>query len=99
MIESNTYDNSANDGNMIDDTEDDLETLLATLSGWNSPDTSTSTIQPSVQKNNDSFSSEEFTEKLQIWRTKQVDKDYHEWTLGEKQEFMVSENDCVDETK
>jgi len=89
MIESNTYDNSANDGNMIDDTEDDLETLLATLSGWNSPDTSTSTIQPSVQKNNDSFSSEEFTEKLQIWRTKQVDKDYHEWTLGEKQEFML----------
>jgi len=93
MVESNNDffdDESDSNDEVVDDTVDDLESLLATLEGWNSSDTPGQKLD--MKKTTDSTRPFEgkLCEELQVWRSKHQKRKYDEWTSEEKQKFGVS---------
>jgi hypothetical protein len=72
------------DDRNIDNVEDDLDALLATLGGWNTDE----------DKRTDSSSGSddkilELTTQLQDWRAKQVKTPYEKWSDDERKDFKV----------
>ena len=76
----------------VDDAEDELDALLATLDGWGSPETTEEQSSETKKSSNDSSSplEEVLAEELQAWRSQHAEQNYDEWTSEKKQEFMVS---------
>lgn len=71
----------------IDDTDDDLEALLATLGGIASPG---NTEKKSTEEEpNKSSPTDELEIKLQFWRRKQAKHEYEDWPSQDKGEFMT----------
>ena len=87
-----SIDDKTND-NVLDEAEDDLDALLATLEGWSSQEKSeeSSSKANANSTDNSSFAQEDvLLDELQAWRTQHSKKSYDEWNSEEKQEFMVS---------
>jgi len=90
MVESNNDffdDESDSNDEVVDDTVDDLESLLATLEGWNSSDTPGQKMD--MKKTTDSTRpfEDKLCEELQVWRSKHQKRKYDEWTSEEKHKF------------
>jgi len=86
-----SIDENTND-EVIDEAEDDLDALLATLQGWSSQDSaqeSSSDANTNTTSAKSSTTSEDsFLDELQAWRTRHLEKNYDKWNAEEKQEFM-----------
>lgn len=74
----------------IENVEDDLDALLATLGGWNTDeDKKTGSASASDDK------ILELTSQLQDWRAKQVKAPYESWSSDEQEQFKVCNKKLV----
>lgn len=72
------------DDRNIDNIEDDLDALLATLGGWN-----TDEDKKTVSSSGSDDKILELTTQLQDWRAKQVETPYEKWSDDEQKGFKV----------
>eukprot|EP00980_Cylindrotheca_fusiformis_P026453 scaffold16189_cov125-Cylindrotheca_fusiformis.AAC.9 len=71
-----------NGDSSIENVEDDMDALLATLGGWN-------TDEDRKSKSSSGFDDKilELTTQLQDWRTRQLEVPYEEWSVDEQKGF------------
>ena len=89
-----------NDDNEIDNVDDDLDALLATLGGWNTEEAAAGDQQKSGGPYSSALGSNDkilldLTTQLQEWRSKQAETPFEDWSKSQQEEFTSWLEDYV----